>query len=284
MALQDTNLIVQMSRLPQTFVGTPQALIEEAIERMKIVSPTGTNFIYVGDTEPTSNVGPWLRDGTKWYVYDEELKRYVPLDISESETRWFWIGAIAPASSTPPVWLRTSQDASEADPTYGQPLGWYMYNGSAWVPYIGIVLSGPTSSRPASPADYQQYYDTTIACLIWWERSAWRTVAGCPGDVKAVVHTTLEDALARNPGWTLLGGDNQAWRGRLIGQATKDTAGTQLTVNAGVAERFATETIGETDLVAMETHTHPADGGGAIGASAGVPYPPSIYLWHLVKE
>jgi hypothetical protein len=281
MALQDTNLILQMSRLPETLNTSPQGLIEEAVRRMKIVSPTGTNFIYVGDSEPTSDVGPWLRDNTKWYVYDSEIKRYVPLDISDSETRWFWLGAIAPSSSVPPVWLRTTRDATEADPTYGDPLGWYMFNGSGWVPYVGIVLSGGAAFRPATPDNYQQFYDTDISCLIWWERGAWRTVAGCPGDVKAVTHLTLADALYRNPGWTLLGGSNQAWRGRLIGQATKDTAGTSLTVNPGVAERLATETIGETDAIAMESHNH---GGAGVATPLGVPYPPSIYLWHLVKE
>jgi len=283
MALQDTNLFISMSRLPETLDGTPQYLIEEAVRRMKIVSPTGTNFIYIGDSEPTSNVGPWLRDGKKWYVFDDEIKRYVPLDISDSETRWFWIGAIAPSSSTPPIWLRTSKDATEADPTYGDPLGWYMFNGTGWVPYVGIILSGGTGSRPATPIEYQRFYDTDISCEIWWERGTWRTVAGSPGDVKAVTHETLEDALRRNPGWELLGGDNQAWRGRLIGQATKDpgaSPATDLTVNAGVAKRYARETIGETDGVSMDSHTH----GGAVPVEASaVPYPPSIFLWHLVK-
>ena len=285
MALQDTNLIIEMSRLPVTLNGTPQQLVEEAVRRMKIVSPTGTNFIYIGDSEPTSNVGPWLRDNTKWYVYDESINRYVPQDISDSETRWFWIGVTAPSSSLPPIWLRTTRDASEADPSYGDPLGWYMYNGIGWVPYVGITLSGTTGTRPSNPVNYQQYYDTTISCLIWWERSAWRTVSGTPGDVKSVVHEVLTDALARNPGWNLLGSSNQDWRGRLVGQATKDpgvSPETDLTVSAGVAKRASRETIGETDGISMDGHLHGGVGAGADPSS--VPYPPSIFLWHLVKE
>ena len=93
MALQDTQLVIQMSQIPATFQGTPQDLANIMVRLMKIVSPTGTNFIFVGDTEPTSNVGPWLKNGTQWFVWDEDIKRYVPLDISESETIWFQTGA-----------------------------------------------------------------------------------------------------------------------------------------------------------------------------------------------
>src|SRR5258706_8937761 len=125
MSLQDTNLLVQMAPIPATFKGTPQDLATKMIRRMKIVSPSGTNFIFVGDTEPTSNVGPWLKDGTKWYVWEEDIKRYVPLDISDSETTWYFIGNSVPASSDPPVWLKTTKDASEADPSHGDPISWY---------------------------------------------------------------------------------------------------------------------------------------------------------------
>lgn len=61
MPLQDTNLIIQAGPLPSTFCGTPQELVVAMVRRMKIVSASGTNFIFVGDVEPTSNVGPWLR-------------------------------------------------------------------------------------------------------------------------------------------------------------------------------------------------------------------------------
>lgn len=274
MAFQDTNLVIKMGAFPPTWRGTPQDLANEIIRRSKIVSPNGTNFIFMGDVEPTSNVGPWLKDGNKWYTFDEDVKRYVPLDISDSDRDWFQVGVNAPSLSDPPVWLKTTKDATEADPSIGNPVGWYVHNGTGWVPFVSIVLSGPTSTRPTGPVEYQQYYDTDISVLIWWERSAWRTISGVPGDIKFVNFTVLTEALEHNPGWALFGENNQNLRGRYISQATKDsgsTPETDLTVAAGIAKRAAFETFGQTDGVKMD-------------AGSAVPYPPTVALWLLVKE
>ncbi len=271
--MADTNLQIQMAPIPGDFKGTPQDLATLMVRLMKIISPTGTNFFFVGDVEPTSNEGPWLKNGTQWWVFDNDTKRYVPLDISESETKWFHTGNATPTDSTPPVWLKTTNDPSETNPSLGDPIGWYVFNGAAWIPYNSIVLSGPTANRPASPVAYQQYYDTDISCLIWFERSAWRTVSGVPGDIKQVAFEVVTEALTANPGWSIFGISNQSLRGRVLVQAAKDSGAspqTVLTVGAGVAVRAAFETYGETDSI-------------VIGPSA-VPYPPSIALWTLVKD
>jgi hypothetical protein len=273
MSLQKTNLLIQMGQIPVTFSGMPWELAAEMIRRMQIVSPTGTNFIYVGDTEPTSNAGPWLKGGNQWYVWDESIKRYVPQDISDSETRWFHIGNSTPSSTPPEVWLRTSRDYSQSNPSYGDPIGWYVFNGATWQAFNDIVLNGPTANRPATPQLYQQYFDSDIGTLIWWERSAWRTVAGVPGDVKFVVWDTLEEAILHNPGWEVVGNSQTSWRGRLISMATKNpgpSPTTTLVTSPGVAQRSAHEIFGETD-------------GVQINPASPVPYPPTIALWCIVK-
>ncbi len=273
MALNNTNLLVQMGPIPPTFEGTPQQLAEAMVLRMKIVSPSGTNFIFIGDVEPTSNVGPWLKNGTSWWVFDVDTKRYVPQDLSDAEQQWYAIGNSTPAKVDPPLWLKTKKDATEADPSFGNPIGWYEWNGSNWVPFTSLTLAGTTALRPASPEPFQQYYDTDISALIWFERSQWRTVSGIPGDIKAVGFETLTEALTANPGWDVLGASNQTIRGRWVSQATKDsgaTPETDLSVGAGVAPRAAFETFGETD-------------GVQINSSSDVPYPPTIAFWHLIK-
>jgi hypothetical protein len=254
MALNGTNLILQMAQLPATFVGTPQDLAAAMVKRMRIVSPSGTNFIFIGDSEPTSNVGPWLKNGTQWWVFSDDIKRYVPLDISASFTAAFWFQASTPPSSNPPVWLRSTLDPTDANPSRGDAIGWYEFNGANWVPFNSVMRSGTTLQRPANPVEFQEFYDTDIACRIWWERAAWRTVSGVPGDVKAVFFGVLTDALAHNPGWELLGAGNQSFRGRIVMQATKDpgaSPATNLTTDPNVASRAAFETFGTTDFVAI---------------------------------
>lgn len=273
MSLKATNLYIQMAQLPATFKGGPQEFAVEMVRRMKILSPNGTNFIFIGDVEPTSNVGPWLRGGTQWWVWDDNIKRYVPLDISASETRWYWIGSSTPPSTPPQVWLKTTKDATDQDPSHGSAIGWYEFDGTNWVPFNSIVTSGPTSSRPSTPTDFQQFYDTGIGALIWWERGQWRTVAGIPGDVKFVVFETLTEALSVNPGWEVLGAENQTFRGRIIVQAAKDSGTspeTVLSVGANITARAALETFGE-------------DVGLSTNPASTVRYPGTIALWTLVK-
>jgi hypothetical protein len=95
--------------------------------------------------------------------------------------------------------------------------------------------------------DFEQYYDTDISCLIWWERSLWRTVAGVPGDVKFVLSANAADARLRNPGWELV---DQSLRGRVLGVATADSTGVGiLPVDFGISQRNQGTTVGE------ETHT-----------------------------
>lgn len=268
MPLQDTNLILQCGPIPATFVGTPDEFRAELIRRCKIVSPTGSTFFVTGDVEPTSNVGPWLKGGTQWWVFSTATNRYVPLDISESETTWYFIGNTVPPGVDPPLWLRTSQDATTTDSSYGQPIGWLQWNGAAWVPFNSIPRNGSTALRPASPANFEQYFDTDINVLIHWERGQWRTVSGTPGDVKQVLFEVLTDALTFNPGWEVVGASNQALRGRHLVQATKDSGGspaTNLPTGAGVPSRAAFETWFTT-----------------VTAGA-VEVVPALALWTLVK-
>lgn len=252
MALNSTNLLVEMAQLPPNFSGSPQELSAAMVRRMRIVSPSGTNFIFIGDTEPTSNVGPWLKNGTQWWVFSSDIKRYVPLDISASFIPAFWAQNTTPPSSNPPVWLQTTQDPTDINPSHGDPIGWYEFNGTNWVPFNSIPRNGATSTRPQNPLNYQQFFDTDINCLIHWERGEWRTVSGTPGDVKYVTADFLTDALTANPGWALFGEQNQNFRGRILMQAAANSDGSApVTVNANVATRKAKEFFGETDFVAI---------------------------------
>jgi len=277
MALKATNLTLQVAPLPPTFKGTPNDLVAQIVARTRILSPSGTNFIFIGDTEPTSNVGPWLKGGTQWWVWSDTLNKYVPVDISASFTIPFWVSNSQPPNATPPVWLKTEKD--QTDQTIGQfgnPVGWFFWNPatSAWVPWNSEPISGPTSARPANPENLQQFYDTDIGCLIWFERSQWRTVSGVPGDVKSVLFTTLGAALIANPGWAVVGDVAPQLIGRVIMQATQDPGATPAAVlnpPTNVPSRAAFDTFGE-------------NSGIQSNPGSTLTIPPQVALWHLYKQ
>lgn len=260
MALQRTNLVIRASPLPPDFRGTPQDLYEAMVRRMSILSPVGTNFFVVGDTEPSSNVGPWLRlvsGGAQWWVFSDTEGRYVPLDISASETPFAFVGPNdpgTPGADDPLLWVRTNEN---------RIAGIFGWNGEAWVASGNVPNSGPTEDRPPAPVNLEEYFDTDINVLLRFERGAWRTAAGSPGDVKAVVHTTLEEAMRYNPGWTYLGLNDQDQRGRFVAMAAKDpgaTPASSFVVGSGITARFAGETFGSETVTLgdgeIPQHTH----------------------------
>lgn len=256
MAFFNTDLRIFSAPLPFDFEGTPQDLFTAMIERMSIKSPSGVATFVTGDTMPSSNVGPWLKGGTQWWVFDVTTGTYIPLDISESERQPFFIGPANPGTpgpTDPLVWLQTSENRAVA---------WRAWNGTVWRAF-GTPASGTTAERPGVPVDLETYFDTTINVLIHWERGAWRTVSGSPGDVKAVTGTLLAGALAANPGWGVLGETDMTLRGRVIGEAAKDPGASPVAsypTSSGITQRSAGELAGEETHVItsdeIESHTH----------------------------
>jgi hypothetical protein len=226
LSLKDTSLIVQAAPLPVTFEGTPNDFLAAMVQRMRVVSPNGANFIFIGDVAPTTNVGPWLKGGTQWYVWDNTTNSYVPLDVSASITIPYWIGNATPTGNSPPVWLQTTNNSTDQNPNgFGTPISWYFWNGTGWQTFNSVPQSGSTAGRPGSPVNFQQYFDTDINVLLHWERAAWRTVSGSPGDTKFVTSITAASALLQNPGWLIFSDSITAYRGRALSQATQDAGG-----------------------------------------------------------
>jgi len=280
--LYKTNLFLQGAPLPQGFRGTPQQWYEAMLERIRIVAPFGFSTVVIGTLKPTSNQGPWLKDGVSWYVWDEDAADYVPLDISASQLPAYYVQEADPAGTPDEDGnYRTPDNGGPADGPLGTGPGlWFRLNPAGpgidgvffFISGAGVSLGrkgGPTAHRPTNPANWEQYYDTTISTLVHWERGQWRTVDGCRGDLKYVSWPTAEEALSFNPGWEVYGtgeSENIALRGRILTQATKNAGGgatTQLSVLGGVSERNALSLAGaETHVLTVDeipAHDH-ADG------------------------
>ena len=168
MALNPTNLVLQAAPLPATFVGDPNDFFRAMIERIRIMSASGTQFFVVSDVEPTSNQGPWLKGGTEWWVWDVNLNKYVPLDVSQSETKWYQTGSTIPTTQDPPLWLRTQSGVTVVGPAPGQPIGWYLFNGTSWVGFTELVDGSVTLPKlaDAPPGSLITYGINNKAALV----------------------------------------------------------------------------------------------------------------------
>lgn len=162
-------------------------------------------------------------------------------------------GSVTPsADNRDKPWWRT--DAN------GQPLGMYSWNGSAWVTTAFIIPNGPSASRPLNPANYTEYFDTTINRLLIYERGQWRTADGCVGEVREVEGATIEAVIALNPGWI----QHTASISRVIGGA-----GTA----AGVGDHAPGSIAGEENTTLginqIPAHTHTTQGNYGSGGEGG---------------
>ena len=265
--LYKTNLKIVAAQLNPDFSGTPSDFLKALVERLDILSPVGTNFFVVGDVEPPTNQGPWLKDGRAWYVFDEDEGKYVPADISQSTTSLFVVSETTPEDPTTGdavIWLRTKGN---------RVLGWFFWDGAIWRPDGNTPASGTTAQRPSDPGDLEQFWDTSCGCLIHWERGAWRTVSGTPGDVKHVTASLLADALTFNPGWNYLGESNQDYRGKVLGVATRDpgaTPASSYSTTSGISDRVSLSISGAESVALADAeipqHTHLVGKMGSLGS------------------
>lgn len=69
------------SPLPADFDGTPQQLMDAIVARLAIESQESLTLIGQGTPLPTSDQGPFLFNGTTWYVWDVGTGAYVPATI-----------------------------------------------------------------------------------------------------------------------------------------------------------------------------------------------------------
>lgn len=252
MALQRTGLVIVAAPIPPDFCGNMQELHEAFVERYQILSPSGIAFFSQGSVLPSSDMGLFLLNGTQLFVFDPNQGIYIPLDISASENPDFFVGPNDPGTPGPndPIfWIRTQDN---------HVVGLYGWTGSEWRASANVDSSGTTAQRPASPADLEHFFDTDINVELRFERGAWRTAGGSPGDVKHVTHTTLALAKQFNPGWEVLGFGDEAQRGRLIGQAAKDPGATPVasfTTTSGITPRAAGDVAGgETHVLLSAEH------------------------------
>jgi hypothetical protein len=134
------KVTVTAAPLPTNFRGTPQELIEAFLDRLEI-SVDGSSFV-VGDVMPIGNQGPWLRNGTQWWVWDVNTSTYIPLDVSSSVHPQIFIGDVAagaPDSTKYQLWLQLNGSVVNG-------LYYFAGNTLGWITELSVLVNGSISS------------------------------------------------------------------------------------------------------------------------------------------
>jgi hypothetical protein len=156
------------------------------------------------------------------------------------------------------VWYRTDEA--------GKLLGFYFWNGSDWAIVPTVPETGGSDARPANPEDGQQFFDSEIHVMLVYERGAWRTLAGSPGDVKEVKCETIEEALLRNPGWA----QDTNSIGMVIGGADQNATDAESEENDHVYYSVHGEEYHEINQQQIPRHRHFLFRNGDVSENEGV--------------
>lgn len=137
--------------MPSQVSWTPQQLADAIASRMRLVTAQTFALFVTGSTEPSSNVGPWFRNGNELYVWSDSEGGYVPITIPAASLGYF-IGSTTPDQNIYSFWIQTD--------ALGSPLALKTYYSGAWVDvyattlsaYLTIASAALTYAPLASPA------------------------------------------------------------------------------------------------------------------------------------
>lgn len=85
-----TSFSVSVASLPEGFCPTTMQELANAIAGRLLVNPNQDfNSFAIGSIEPSSNVGPWLKDCLEWFVFDDATARYIPIQRGFDSFQYF---------------------------------------------------------------------------------------------------------------------------------------------------------------------------------------------------
>lgn len=71
------NFSVQAGSLPEGYCPVNyQQMLDDFASRMLVVSPLNNSSFATGSTMPSSNVGPWLKNCSQWFFFDDATGLY----------------------------------------------------------------------------------------------------------------------------------------------------------------------------------------------------------------
>jgi hypothetical protein len=118
-------VVFRNSPLPSNFRGTPQAFADALTARLALYTNGALSLFVSGNSEPTSDEGPWLKDGITWWVWNATTGSYIPQPL-EPESLKYVAQAEEPDPDVYTFWIQLSSSD-------GSPQAIKYYYNNAWV-------------------------------------------------------------------------------------------------------------------------------------------------------
>lgn len=136
-------LTFRAAPLPEGYKADPEQFKNDIVARLYAESGEAISFFASGSVAPSSNVGPWLKNGTEWYVWSDDLAMYVPITVTQASLKWIaQFGAPDQAIYT--FWIELNGSAKAIAIKY--------YSGGAWKDIYEDTFAAITASRAAGDA------------------------------------------------------------------------------------------------------------------------------------
>ena len=104
-------LTITGAQLPVGWVGTPQELMDAILERIEINAQQSFALFTVGATEPSSDIGPWAKNGDSWYYFNSDTGDYQPF-IIPAGSLGYQMSVSEPTNDLINVWFELNTDGT----------------------------------------------------------------------------------------------------------------------------------------------------------------------------
>jgi hypothetical protein len=116
-------LTFRAAPFPEGYKADPEQMKNDIVARLYAESSESISFFASGSVAPSSNVGPWLKNGQEWYVWSDSLGEYIPQPIPQASLK-FIAQETEPDETIYILWI-------ELDGT-GKAIAMKYYSGAAW--------------------------------------------------------------------------------------------------------------------------------------------------------
>lgn len=120
---QSIPLTFRAAPFPEGYQADPEQLKNDIVARLYAESTEAISFFASGSIAPSSNVGPWLKDGKSWYVWSDGLAMYIP-QVLQPQSLGYIAQLAAPDHTIYTFWIQLDGAGKATAINY--------YSGGAW--------------------------------------------------------------------------------------------------------------------------------------------------------